>query len=77
MKIKPGYRLFTPEQRGHILWLLKKGPALGDREALADYTQSAYKLVTGRDLTADCDNIMNKWRKNQRGKCGPNQTYLY
>lgn len=67
----------TPEQRQDILSLLKHGPALGDREALAVYTQQVYKHVTGKDLKAACDKKMEEWRMSRRGKAEWNQTFIW
>lgn len=71
------YKLLTPFQRAKILYYLKKGPAFGDRDKLAEYTQHVYKTVTGRDLKANCDAMMAEWRKKNRGKCNPCQTFIY
>lgn len=79
-QVKPvseSYHLLTPEERADILWYLKHGPKLEDRQSLADWMAHVYKQATGRDLKQNCDAMMEAWRKSQRGKCGPNQTYLY
>lgn len=71
------YHLLTPEQRGDILGLLKKGPKLEDRQALAEYTAHVYKVVTGKDLKQNCDAMMKAWRIKNSGRCNSNETFVW